>query len=390
MLAPCPPAARIAALDRLRGFAVLGATVWLVDSFFGTIPSAADHGGMAALRAFFRSLMELGLASTSLLIFAFALGLGLFLQGERARGAGERPTALLSLRLALLAAFGVAVSAASAIPHELLFLALAGLLAVRIAERAPSPSSLGRWAVGLLAVWGLLRVASAFQTARLQDAFAGDGFAEALLREPGWADSAELLLWPLSGLFLTLAFLLLGLREGRRGSFRPGASIRPLPWILPFGAVFAAMILLLALRASQPDPAPLLGFFALSSAWHYDVAYPLAGVLLALTWIALWGRFDRDAEGRWLLAPLALAGRMAFTNVVLLSLCFSLHLRLGAPSPPRRFEAPETLVLALAVFGLLVLGNHLWLRRFAFGPLEWIVRRAIYPAPRAAVDPRST
>ena len=43
-----------------------------------------------------------------------------------------------------------------------------------------------------------------------------------------------------------------------------------------------------------------------------------------------------------------------------------------------KLRSGRCVALALAIFALQVVGCHLWLRRFRFGPLEWIWRALVY------------
>jgi len=81
---------------------------------------------------------------------------------------------------------------------------------------------------------------------------------------------------------------------------------------------------------------------------------------------------------RWLTNCLAAAGRMAFSNYVATSLiCQSLF----SWGPYKMFGSLQYyqelfVVLAIWVFNLLI--SPLWLRWFAFGPLEWLWRSLTY------------
>lgn len=97
-----------------------------------------------------------------------------------------------------------------------------------------------------------------------------------------------------------------------------------------------------------------------------------------LAWIVRW---------RVALRGLAAVGRMALTHYLLQSLLCTLlfyHYGLGAfEQVPRAWQ----LLLALALFAAQVAISHVWLRRFRFGPVEWLWRAMTYrqwPAMRVA------
>src|SRR6185369_6013267 len=85
-------------------------------------------------------------------------------------------------------------------------------------------------------------------------------------------------------------------------------------------------------------------------------------------------------SGRTLLAPLAPLGRMALTSYLTQSLAFGLIFYgygfgwFGAMSVAR------AALLGVAFYAAQVAFSAWWLRRFQFGPVEWIWRSATYGA----------
>lgn len=105
----------------------------------------------------------------------------------------------------------------------------------------------------------------------------------------------------------------------------------------------------------------------------YAVGVPALALAYA-SGVALWhGR----GEARWLLW-LAPAGRMSMTNYLLQSvLCLLVfdHFGLGGYG---RLGTAGTVVVAIALFGFQVALSAVWLRRFEYGPVEWLVRCIVY------------
>ncbi|WP_297696320.1 DUF418 domain-containing protein, partial [Phenylobacterium sp.] len=78
-------------------------------------------------------------------------------------------------------------------------------------------------------------------------------------------------------------------------------------------------------------------------------------------------------------APL---GRTAFTNYLLQSVIFSsIFYGYGLGLFDRLAPTP-TFALGLGVYAAQVLLSTLWLRRFQFGPMEWLWRALMYGRPR--------
>jgi uncharacterized protein len=118
-----------------------------------------------------------------------------------------------------------------------------------------------------------------------------------------------------------------------------------------------------------------------------------AGLLaLAATYMAavvLW--MQRPGARRWLrlIAP---AGRMPLTTYIAQSaICTSLFYGWGL-GWGGRIGAAGCLAIGFAIFALEVCACHLWLRRFRFGPLEWVWRTAVYlrPQPMRIARPEIT
>jgi uncharacterized protein len=88
------------------------------------------------------------------------------------------------------------------------------------------------------------------------------------------------------------------------------------------------------------------------------------------------------AAWRSVLQLVAPAGRMPLTTYILQSaicvpLCYGWGLGWAG-----HLRGPACFAIGLTIFALEVVGCHLWLRRFRFGPLEWVWRTAVYWKPQ--------
>ena len=174
-----------------------------------------------------------------------------------------------------------------------------------------------------------------------------------------------------------LSMFLLGAWVGKLGLYRVGPGTRKQLsrafWICaPVGIIGNAV--LAPLHAATPDFPP-------NSAWVlentlYAVAIPAMAVAYASGFAWLW------ASGwRFVLQWLAPAGRMALTTYISQTLIgialfygvgFGLHGQIGLL---------QGTILAFAIFAAQCAIARFWLRRFHFGPIEWIWRRLTYGAP---------
>jgi uncharacterized protein len=86
-----------------------------------------------------------------------------------------------------------------------------------------------------------------------------------------------------------------------------------------------------------------------------------------------------------LFAPL---GRMSFTNYVLQSLIFSWIFFGYGLGQFGHLSVTTAFLLGVAVYIAQVIGSALWLRRFRFGPLEWLWRSLMYGHPQGMLKSR--
>lgn len=113
-------------------------------------------------------------------------------------------------------------------------------------------------------------------------------------------------------------------------------------------------------------------------AWQLAMGLQLLGALpMALGYMAVVVLLLQAPAWARVLGWLAPAGRMALTHylsqTVLCSLVFYGY-GFGQWGMPRAWQV----AFVAAVFGLQVLASHWWLRRFRYGPLEWLWRAATY------------
>ncbi len=101
----------------------------------------------------------------------------------------------------------------------------------------------------------------------------------------------------------------------------------------------------------------------------------LTGPILTGAYIALLLRwFARPGAGATALGWLAPAGRMALTNYVGQSLVLAVVFTAYGFALAGELSAPAVAGVVCAIFLVELLLSRWWLRRFAFGPLEWLLR----------------
>ena len=370
---PIRPGERILALDVLRGFAMFGVLLAYCLWSLGTAPPET-YGPLDARLDAVASFLVDGKMYT---ILAFLFGVGFSIQLGRA---GDDATAVRFYlrRLAALAAIGLAHAFLLRNGDILLPYALTGFLLVPL-RRSPD------WALFLVAGIAL------FVPPALRTAFDAAGIA--MPQRPDLANAPYLVenaawvrywwemipfTWPMN-----LVLFLFGFCAGRRRLLTSLAgNARRLTAILAAGLVAgSAFYGLLRLQLAQDGAAALLGPTGVYLSYQFH-CWGLASAYAAALLLAL-----RTESVRAALSGFAAVGRAALTNYlaqagIIVPLCLTFGWF-------DRFTPATALLLALAVFGLQLAFSIWWLRRFQFGPAEWVWRVMTYgrvPPLKAGTD----
>jgi uncharacterized protein len=172
-----------------------------------------------------------------------------------------------------------------------------------------------------------------------------------------------------------LAMMLLGLYAGKRRLFADLPSHLPLVrklwwWSLAVGLLGNAMFVYFGENSSRTAPSPAL----LLSLMGQTFGAPALAIFY-MTSIALLTQRENWARR---FAPLASVGRMALTNYLLQSIiCTTLFYGYGF-GLYNRVGSAGGILLTLLIYSLQVLFSVWWLRRFQFGPMEWLWRTLTY------------
>ena len=125
--------------------------------------------------------------------------------------------------------------------------------------------------------------------------------------------------------------------------------------------------------------APCIG---LGAALILSGAEALGTILLALGYGAAIIGFANLERGKALLGWAAPLGRMAFTNYLAQSLIFGWIFYGYGLGLFGRLGVAHALAIGIAVYAGQVLFSAWWLRRYRYGPVEWLWRTLMYGAPQ--------
>ena len=406
-LGPVGEAERVEVVDVLRGFALCG--ILFVNIMWFKAPGSL--GGFGYEGPPLDRLVAAGVFALAqakfFTLFSFLFGWGFATQFLRAeeRDAAGFPRRFLR-RSAILGLIGVVHIVLLSEGDILLLYAVMGLLLLPLCR--VRPEILRRWVKWLLIVpaaaallmFGALALGRSAPDGAAEIAVGDHETAEefrneartttAAYLEPAFARMAgtrvenygqnawiQLFLAP-----TVLAMFVLGLAAGRRRLTPDTADHRALlrrvlAWGLAIGLPVAV------LSAAGASLLPTLS--ALMCVW---VNGTVAGPLLAMAYgsgiALLWQR----AGWRRLLRPLAAMGRMALTNYLLQSVVATLLFYGYGLGLARRVSPSLALLIVLAILAGQLLISGWWLRRYRFGPAEWLWRTLTYgvrqPLLRAA------
>jgi uncharacterized protein len=404
--APVAATDRIAALDVLRGFALLGIFIMNMPGFSHSV-FAAPAPPRSTFDALVQALRELLFAGKFNLLFGLAFGIGFALQMARLDGAestraarlgvapqAHRATRIYARRLAFLFVVGLVHAMLLWSGDVLLIYALIGFVLLglrRLGDRAlfalltvclvfPALSEVLRPA------WlgpGFETVAT-FQYQQFETsndlAFGRGSFLDAV-RETArifdWSWRSRFGLFVYASFFVQMATgILVGFVLGRRGWPRTpvagGAERRAL-----------AMALVLAIAGTVIEPAAFVTIDGDAGLFIGTLARTIARASLAACYalVVVHAVCARPALPRWLRA-LQDAGRMPLTNYLLQTALASFVFYGWGLGLWNSVGPSGEVALALALFVVVQLPlSSAWMARFRYGPLEYLWRRFTYGRP---------
>jgi uncharacterized protein len=377
---PVRPDQRIAAIDVLRGIALFGVlavnliTEFRVSLFQQFLPSPVEGSWLDhAVEA----MVSIGMELKAFALFSLLFGIGLAIQFERLATRADR-LSLLVRRLLVLLGFGLIHLCFIWNGDILTEYALIGLLALPLLYASNRTLAVALMALALYAAlpfWlpdTFFWPSEAWLHQHVQAAtsvYANGSWAEVVRYNIG--EIASII--PLH-LFIaprTLALFLLGALAWRTGLLRQPESHRR----LLIGAAILGLMLGFGMSLLDP-PAP-------SSPWHswtavISVLITLGPVVLAVGYgatIIVLHTFTRASRLLSIVGPL---GRMAFSNYLAQSLIFGWIFFGYGLGNFGRMSPSQAMLLGVIVYVAQIIASQCWLRRFRFGPMEWLWRTLMY------------
>ena len=320
------------------------------------------------------SILVIGIDLKALALFSLLFGLGLAIQYDHLSSDARR-TALLVRRLAFLMLIGLGHLVLVWNGDILFEYAIAGFIVLPflfLPSRMPAVAGAVMLAVFIGAAFLPPIVAMpsrAWMTQNVADAariYGSGGFAEVLAFRVH--ELPALLPLHLSIFPRTIALMLIGAAIWRAGVFRAGSrASRYLPLVAAVGIVAGGGLAILHAN----------GWLGLG--WRADLSLERLGtVLLACGYGATIILATDRAGARKLLAWAAPVGRMAFTNYLLQSAIFGWLFYGYGLGLFGKLGIAEALGIGIATYVLQAAFSAYWLKRYFYGPVEWLWRTAMY------------
>jgi uncharacterized protein len=395
-ISPVSSAERIELLDVLRGLAVGGILIGNLQWFsgYGMMPPALAQTSFADQATHF--LVHFFIEGKFYSIFSFLFGFGFALQMARAEERGDLKASLFKRRLFWLLVIGLLHAYLLWAGDILSIYALMGFLLILF--RRKTNEALLKWAFALMVVPILTYILLYILFVVFVPPEATASFMGEAAQRERWNEGVRMvtessylqvisgfniqyIIGRYAGLILEmrlpkiLAMFLLGFYAYRRGFFQNLSNHQPfIRRVLVYGLVLGLVgNIAFAILAGKeavipPTPAGIAGV----------ISYAFGVPALALFFIALVATLWQKAAWRRMLASLAPVGRMALTNYLLQTvICLIIFYGYGFKQFGKVGATAATLI-ALSIFLFQIFLSALWLKFFAYGPMEWIWRQLTY------------
>ncbi len=388
---PVSLAERIVFIDVLRGMALFGILAANMRAFVAPLDAYGNIGLLFHSRAdvLAQAFIDLFFQGKFISIFSFLFGLGFAIQLSRAEARGVRFLGFYPRRLLALALFGLVHGILIWSGDILLTYSLSG--AILLLFRNRQQKTLLWWAGSLFAlplVVGTILTAIYYTRFRfhwmnpkppdMNKLYAiiqiyAHGTVRQILTQnwAGWKSDLPTQLFAI----YAVGLFLLGMWVWRAGIVQRLDEYRPIlkrvcAWCIPVGLIINGYVA--AVNAIVP-PDQITLAVRIANIVHFLGAHILAaGYISGLALIFLnekWRRF---------VLPFAAVGRTALTNYLMESVLCTLFFYNYTTGLYGRIGPALALVPTVVLFAAQVVVSNWWLKRYRFGPMEWLWRGMTY------------
>ncbi len=382
---------RIQFIDVLRGMALFGILAANMRAFFAPLDAYGDIGALFHSRAdvLAQLFIDAFIQGKFITIFSFLFGMGFAIQMSRAEARGAKFLSFYPRRLLALALFGLIHGIFIWAGDILLTYAFSG--AILLLFRNRQPKTLLWWAGSLIALpivvssvflgiyfthwrrpWMEPKPLDLTKMYAIINTYAHGTVGQIMAQN--WVEWKRELPTTLFAIYATSLFLL-GMWVWRKGVVQNLAAYTPVlkkvcAWCLPLG--IAINLYVGTVMALMPRGKVSLWGWSAQVLWLPGSHILSAGYMSGLALLFL------NADWRKVLLPFAAVGRMALTDYLMQSLLCTLFFYHYTTGLYGRIGPAWGLVPTVVLYSAQVVFSNWWLRRYRFGPMEWVWRGMTY------------
>jgi uncharacterized protein len=396
---------RILFIDILRGMALFGILAANMRAFFAPLDAYGTIGVLFHSRAdiLAQAFVDTFIQGKFISIFSFLFGMGFAIQLSRAEARGVRFLGFYPRRLLALALFGLIHGILIWAGDILLTYAISG--AILLLFRKRKQKTLLWWAGSLFALPIVVSTTFLFlyfsrfrrpwmvpKPPDMQKLYAviniyAHGTVRQILSQ-NWVEWKQELPFTLFAIYVSGLFLL-GMWVWRAGIVQrldeyKGTLKRVCAWCFALGLIVNIYVTIV--RAVVP-----VGTVSLW-VWSAGVLYLPGTHVLSAGYISGLALLFLREDCRRLLLPFAAVGRMALTDYLMQSVLCTLFFYQYTTGLYGRVGPAMGLVLTVILYGAQAAFSNWWLKRYRFGPMEWLWRGMTYgkfPSMSTAEGPPS-
>ncbi|TQV75256.1 DUF418 domain-containing protein [Aliikangiella marina] len=390
-VAPITSSERMVSLDLIRGIAILGILIMNIQSFgnlFATYFNPTINGDFSGLNQITWFITHIFFEQKFYTIFSMLFGAGIVVMAEKASAKGLSAAKYHYRRSVLLILFGLLHGYLIWYGDILNIYGLFALIVFLMWKKSPRFQIVsGLVLILLLSGFMLLGYLAmpAEDAAQMQSLFipSEEVIAKEIAAYQGtWSESFAQRIEAMAHMFSFIGFgifritgcMLLGMAFYKLGIFSAQRS-KQFYWKLIYWCLLPG----LAMATYSAYALNQSGFLDAKTVQMKLAQYNYLGsLLMAIGYIGMFNLFFLSEGFKKLKQRLQAVGQMAFTNYITQSLiCTSLFygFGLGLFSMLSRFEM---VLVAILVLALQMVWSPWWLKKFRFGPLEWLWRSLTY------------
>ncbi|MCQ4087815.1 DUF418 domain-containing protein [Saccharibacillus sp. JS10] len=370
---------RIHFLDIVRGFAMLGI---IIANYFLIVESVKgfEMGSSNIVQTFVSQFVD----GKFVTLFSFLFGVGFMIFMNRAVTRVKNPNTLFARRLTILLGFGILHITLVWVGDILAFYALTGFLLLGFYKC--KPQTILRWIIALISLQLLIPIVSAIYQSFMPQSSDMSGFVDFVLNSHNsnltylqsitarWVDMKVMFSTAFSTVYSMFLMYLLGVYFVKMEFFKDMIAKRQL-WMRIWIVCTIAFVV-----------TESVSLFTNYSGEPAGIAMQLSSVLMQSGGLAGSMFYMSTLAMLLLFIPGSQKVLMLFTKVGRMSLtCYLLHSIIGTwlllgygLNLATRIQPVGTLMMAIAVYAFLTLFSTFWLKKFKYGPMEFVWRKLTY------------